>query len=309
MKVTIIGGTGFVGQNVVDVLKNGGIETHILSRSTGFDLQFLGTNNAQDRLLRDSDYIINCVANVGSLNYVTDKAAEVIHTNTLMILNLYYLLARLQSKAVVINPIANCGFPGHLNLYREADFWEGELHNSVVSYGTTRRFLIVVAKCYEMEYGIQSINFYVPNMYGEYDSTDPNKAHALNALVSKIIKAKHRKQDGIIVWGTGKPIREWLYAKDFGRVILEVIKNNMFFDYDFNIGQKHGISINELLDLIVSFVDYKGKLTYDLSKQDGAMEKIMDDKNFRLNFPDFEFTNFCNGVLNTVKYYESIYPY
>jgi len=309
MKVIVIGGNGFVGQNVVDVLEENGIEVHVFSRRTNFDLQFLGTNDYQDKMLRSADYIINCAANVGSLNYVTDKAAEVIHINSIMILNLYYLLARLETSATVINPIANCGFPGHLSLYRESDFWEGELHDSVVSYGTTRRLLTVVAKCYEMQYGIKSINYYVPNMYGEHDSTDPNKAHALNALVSKVVKAKHEGQGEIVVWGTGKPIREWLYVKDFGRVILETIKNGKYFVDNVNIGQKHGISINTLLDIILPAVEYKGMLTHDISKQDGAMEKVMEDKNFRLRFPDFEFTNFYDGIMNTIKYYESVYPY
>jgi GDP-L-fucose synthase len=309
MKVVVLGGHGFVGQNVLNVLQENEINVCSLSRSNGFDLQFLGTNDFQDRMLRDADYIVNCAANVGSLNYVTDKAAEVIDTNTRMIVNLYYLLARLQSKAVVINPIANCGFPGHLSLYRESDFWEGELHDSVVSYGTTRRLLTVVAKCYEMEYGIKSINFYVPNMYGPYDSTDPNKAHALNALVSKIVKAKHEKQGEIVIWGTGNPVREWLYAEDFGRVILFTMLNKLNIKYNVNIGQKRGFSVNTLLDIITPIIEYKGMLTHDLSKQDGAMEKVMDDKNFRLNFPDFEFTDFYSGVKNTMKYYKSIYPY
>jgi GDP-L-fucose synthase len=310
MKVIVIGGNGFVGQNVVEVLQENDIETYVFSRRTnGFDLESLSMNVQRNELLRNADYIINCAANVGSLNYVTDRAAEVIDTNSKMILNLYYLLSRLKTKATIINPIANCGFPGHLNVYRESDFWEGELHDSVLSYGTTRRLLTVVAKCYEMQYGIKSINFYVPNMYGLYDSTDPNKAHALNALVSKVVKAKHEGQGEIVVWGTGKPIREWLYARDFGRVILLTIMENKEINFNVNIGQKHGVSINTLLDIIAPAVEYKGMLTHDLSKQDGAMEKVMEDKNFRLIFPDFEFTNFYDGVINTVKYYESVYPY
>jgi GDP-L-fucose synthase len=310
MKVIVIGGNGFVGRNVVEVLSKAGIEVHTFSRRTNsFDLLFLSTNEYHDRLIRSADYIINCAANVGSLNYVTDKAAEVIDTNTRMIVNLYYLLARLETPATVINPIANCAFPGWLSLYREVDLWAGHIHESVMSYGMTRRLLVVVAKCYEMQYGIKSINYYVPNMYGEYDSTDPNKAHALNALVSKVVKAKHEKQGEITIWGTGKPIREWLYAKDFGRVILETIKSKKHFEDNLNVGQKYGVSVNKLLDVITPVVKYQGMLVHDISKQDGAMEKVMDNENFKLRFPDFEFTPLYDGIINTVRYYESVYPY
>jgi len=307
MKVVVLGGNGFVGRNVVGVLKNAGIEVDILSRKTcNFDLQFLGTNGYHDRVLREADYVVNCAANVGSLNYVTDKAAEVIHTNSTMILNLYYILRRLQSSAVVINPIANCAFPGHLTVYKESDFWNGEVHESVLSYGSTRRLLIGVAKCYEIQHGVRSINYYVPNMYGEYDSTNPNKAHALNALIFKSIRARILGEN-ITVWGTGNPIREWLYAKDFGEVILETIKRGTeTFLEPINIGQHCGISIRELLSIIGNNFSNKIDVVYDATKQDGASEKVMDDKKFKLRFPNFKFTNFDDGIKNTIKYYKTL---
>jgi len=309
MKVIVIGGNGFVGRNVVEILQKNDVETHIFSRKTGFDLQFLTTNDEQAKLLRNADYIINCAANVGSLNYVTDKAAEIIDTNSKMILNLYYLLTRVKTTATIINPIANCGFPGKSSLYDESDFWNGELHQSVVSYGMTRRLLTVVSDCYNMQYGIKSINYYVPNMYGEYDSTDPNKAHALNALVSRFVKANHEETKEIKLWGTGEPIREWLYAKDFSRIILETINRQDDFSENINIGQKSGISVKDLANMISVDIGFSGDIIYDTTKQDGAPEKVMNNKKFKERFPFFEFTDFFDGLEHTVDYYESIYPY
>ena len=140
MKVIVLGGTGFVGQNVCDVLKENNIETYIFSKSTKFNLLFIKAYDFHDKIFKNADYIINCAADVGSLNYVTDKAADVFYNNSKMILNLYDYLVKIQTKATVINPIANCGFPGELSLYKEFDFWQGELHPSVLSYGSTRRF-------------------------------------------------------------------------------------------------------------------------------------------------------------------------
>ncbi len=323
MKVIVLGGSGFVGRNVVEVLQELSIDVVSFSpTSNNFNLLHLNTTHEHDKLIKEADYIINCAADVGSLNYVTDKAAEIIDTNSKMILNLYYVLARLEAKAKVINPIANCGFPGWLSLYREEDFWDGEVHDSVLSYGTTRRLLLSVAKCYEMEYGIQSINYFVPNMYGEYDSTDPNKAHALNALISKVIKAKNEKND-ITIWGTGKPIREWLYAKDFARIMWETMIDDYSFEQseckayikwpdfsrDINIGQKYGLSITELLVNIYDKVEFTGETKYDTTKQDGAMEKVMSDVHFKNRFPHFTFTPLSTGIENTVYYYKNQYPY
>src|ERR1035437_7770269 len=127
MKITVIGNTGFVGRNISEVLQTAA-DVCGLSRSTGFDLEKSNISGSQGELLRTSDFIVNCAANVGSLNYVTEKAAEVIDSNTRIILNLYEFVHACGSRAVIINPIANCGFPGALPLYREEDFWNGELH-------------------------------------------------------------------------------------------------------------------------------------------------------------------------------------
>ncbi len=311
MKTVIIGGSGFVGKNVKQILSKqlGDENVHSVSRNNDFDLLDLKPRNYRDENLLCADFVINCAANVGSLNYVTEKPAEIIDSNSRMILNLYDFLFRINSNAVVINPIANCAFPGNLTLYSEKDFWDGEIHKSVLSYGMTKRFLTVVSECYYSQYGIKSINYYVPNMYGEYDSINPNKAHALNALISKLVDAKKKKKKKIVVWGTGKPVREWLYAKDFGRIVSETIyriNNGEYFSESINIGQNMGVSINELLNIVIPIIGYKGEIVYNIDKQDGAMKKVMDNKKFVERFPDFHFTNFTEGIKNTVKYYWAI---
>lgn len=314
MNVVIIGGFGFVGRNIYEILIEDSTIDSVarLSKQNGFNLLISDFFDNQEKMIQDADFIINCAADVGSLNYVTEKAAEIIDINSRINLNLYSLLKRLKTKAKVINPIANCGYPGNLELYREEDFWNGAIHKSVLSFGETRRFLTVIAECYQKQFGIKSINYYVPNMYGEYDSTNPNKAHALNALISKIVEAKNTDKKEIIVWGTGEPIREWLYAKDFGRVVLETMiryKNGEHFKETINVGKNKGFSINALLNVIAPAIGFYGRIIHDLSRQDGTLKKVMDNRKFMQRFPDFKFTTLENGVINTIKYYNSVYPY
>ena len=313
MKLLIIGGTGFVGQNIAEILEERH-DVQIGSRKSGLDLteqasigRVLGGLTARGLA---PDVIINCAAEVGSLNYVTESAAEVIDTNARMILNLYKVLAETRSCAAVINPVANCAYPGSLVFHSEEEFWNGPVHDSVLSYGTTRRLMVTVSDCYRRQFGIRSINYFVPNMYGEYDSADPNKAHALNALASKLIKAREQGTPELVVWGTGKPVREWLYAKDFARALLYTIDRlDEDFSEDINVGQKSGISISALMQYLVPMTGYEGKIVYDTSKQDGAPEKVMDNLRFRDRFPDFEFTEFEVGIGKTIDYYQSLYPY
>ncbi len=310
MTVLILGGDGFVGSNVNLVLTEKGFNCIIASRKTGYDLRNL---DQVITLYRNTnpDIIINCAAHVGSLNYVTQMAAEVALDNTKMILAIYEALPKCGINPLMINPIANCAYPAKADTFIEDNWWDGHLHRSVLSYGATRRTLWAVAECFAMQYQIRSISLLVPNMYGEHDSTDPNKAHALNALISKFVKAENNQQKELEIWGTGVAIREWLYAKDFGRILAEIINNPDIIGLDepLNIAQNFGLSVKELVRLIQKSFSYKGKTIWNTNMPDGAPKKVMDDRKFKKVFPDFEFTPFNEGIANTITYYISKLPY
>ena len=311
MKVVLFGDTGFAGRNVAAELHQQGVNVVVAERTAGrLDLRDTAATTvflAQHQ----PDFIMNCAAHVGSLNYVTEKAATVVADNSRMILGMYEAVAEACPKAIVINPIANCAYPATANIFREDEWWNGHVHRSVLSYGTSRRLLWAVAECFEMQYGVRSIHLLTPNMYGPFDSTDPNKAHALNALISKFVKAEHTNQTELPIWGTGAPIREWLYAPDFGRLVWEVLKNpeRAGLEEPTNVAQNDGLSVRKLVDIIQAKFNYRGKLAWDPTKPDGAPKKVMDDAKFRQVFPDFRFTPFEEGIAATVKYYESVYPY
>ena len=303
-QVLVLGGSGFVGRNVIATLKGRGIQSSSASRAEGIDLR---DADQTVRLLESTQprFVINCAANVGSLNYVTKQAAEVATDNTRMIINLYEALSRVSAHSVVINPIANCAYPASAESFSESAWWNGPLHHSVLSYGATRRMLWAVGECFKMQHGIRSISLLVPNMYGPFDSEDPNKAHALDALVVKLIKAQKRGASEVEVWGTGIAIREWLYAPDFGRIVADIIEapQTLGLDEPVNIGQNVGLSVRELVGVIAAELQYSGKVKWDHSMPDGAPRKVMDDQKFRTIFPNFKFTSLGTGVRETCDYF------
>ena len=309
-KIVLLGNTGFVGKNVAEEFKERGLIFSCGALSSGLDIRDVNQISAFLKSEKP-DYIINCAAHVGSLNYVTEKAATVIIDNTRMIMSMYEAIATECPKTIVINPIANCAYPAKADTFVEDHWWDGHLHRSVLSYGATRRMLWATGESFYMQYGIRSIHLLVPNMYGPYDSTDPNKAHALNALISKFVKAKQEDKASIDIWGTGIAIREWLYAKDFARIVCEIIENPTLLGIaePINIGQNFGLSVRELVEVIRTTFQYKGDVTWDHSKPDGAPKKVMDDTRFKKVFKDFTFTRFEEGISKTVNYYNSIYPY
>ena len=168
-----------------------------------------------------------------------------------------------------------------------------------------------LAESFQMQHGIRSVHFLVPNMYGPHDSTDPDKAHALNALISKFVKAETTGSGEIVVWGTGVAIREWLYARDFGHLVLSVIQDPAMVGLNepLNIGQNFGLSVRELIDMIVQKMGCKGRIRYDQSMPDGAPRKVMDDRRFRKVFPEFAFTPMARGIESTIAYYRGVDPF
>lgn len=308
--VLILGGTGFVGSNLIKGLEKDGMRVVHASRATGTDLRDVAQVSVLLRSVRPST-IVNCAAHVGSLNYVTKQAATIVSDNSKIVLGIYEGVVQECPEALVINPIANCAYPAKADTFVEGEWWNGHLHRSVLSYGVTRRLLWAAAECFQMQHGIRSIHLLVPNMYGPLDSTNPDKAHALNALTAKFVKAVEGDQKEIEVWGTGVAIREWLYAPDFARIVSQIISNPGMIGLDepLNIAQNFGLSVRELAGVISKAAKFKGEIRWNHSMPDGAPRKVMDDRRFRKVFPSFEFTELSSGIEATIAYYESLLPY
>ncbi|MCU0361387.1 MAG: NAD-dependent epimerase/dehydratase family protein [Bacteroidia bacterium] len=310
MKLLVLGASGFVGKTVSGYLDAKRIAHLKSSRSLGCDLL---NYKACKTLFQKAqpDYVLNCAAHVGSLNYVTRMAAEVISDNSRMILNTYQALAEVSPKTILINPIANCAYPAHAETFVESEWMNGHLHRSVLSYGASKRLLWHIGESYYMQYGIKSIYLFVPNMYGAFDSTDPNKAHALDALISKFVKAEKENKEEIEIWGTGIAVREWLYAEDFARICESILIGKIVIGLDepVNIAQNFGLSVRELVQLINAKFNNKFKIRWNHDMPDGSPRKVMDDQRFRKVFGDFNFTPLDNGIDQTIAYYRSVYPY
>ena len=307
MQVAVLGHTGFLGQNIVEQFALAGIGCVGASRSTGVDLR--STTELIDFLQRvQPTVIVNCAANVGSFNYVTDNAAAVMLDNTRLTLALYEAAAAVCPQAVIVQPLANCVYPATATTFYEADWQGGPLHRTVLPFASTRRLAWAAGESFAISYGLRSIYLLVPNMYGPHDSTDPNQTAALDALVTRFLTAQRTSQPEVTVWGTGAAVREWIFAPDLARFILEAARNPHYpgLDQPLNIAQKHGLSIRELVDIIRDLTGYSGAVRWDATKPDGAPEKIMDDARFRQAFPAFSFTDFRVGLDATIAYYQKV---
>ena len=115
----------------------------------------------------------------------------------------------------------------------------------------------------------------------------------------------------MVVWGSGIAIREWLYAADFGRIVHDIVTGKVKHGLSepINIAQNFGLSIRELVSIILENTKTNVEIVWDKSMPDGAPKKVMDDSKFRKTFSDFKFTDFNKGLEDTIDYYKSIYPF
>lgn len=304
--ILILGGHGFLGRNLNNVLRDSAHDVHNASRQSGCDLLQAGTLEKTIAAVRPQ-YIVNAAAHVGSIGYVTKNAAAVCHDNSQMYLNIFRAIKDVDPAIVLVNPISNCSYPGIIDVQNEDLWWQGPIHESVESYGTPKKLGYVLSECYRKQHGMRTVNLIVSNAYGPLDYADTERTHAMNGIVIRMIRAIRNGDKEFVVWGTGKPIREWIYMEDAARVIREVIDNDMIdLPSPINIGQEHGVSINESVQLVRSMLQSDISIVHDLGKQDGAPIKVLGKTLFRRHFPNFTFTTYDTGIAETIRYYQGI---
>lgn len=303
-KVVVLGGEGFLGSHVMNLLRKKGYDPITISRRSGVD----GRNfeNLFEALLKaNPDGIINCAAHVGSVHYAIEFSADMIHDNILLITNLYQAVLRACPKAKIINPISNCSYPGDANTHYEPDWEKGAVHESVLAYASTRRLIYALARCYANQYNIHSVNWLVANAYGPGDNIDPNKVHALNGIIIRLLKAQQKNEKTFEIWGSGKPIREWVYIEDVARMLVDSL-NMEDQIYPINLAQNKAYSITEIAQIVAKILRYDVDFIFNTKYPDGAPFKVLDDRQFRKKFPRFVFTPIKYGIKKTIEYYKKI---
>ena len=267
----LVGSNGFLGKNIKKILQeNKNYKLFEIQNSAEIDIlnyeklhSFLIDNNI--------DKIINCGAFVGGISYGYKYQADLLSINSQMAINLYK--ASNESKVkILINPISNCAYPEKYTFYDEKTFWDGKIHDSVFNYGLSKRLYVALGEAYFKQHNFSSVNVVLSNMYGPLDHFEISRSHALGALLVKIFNAKKNNIDFIDVWGTGKPIREWLYVEDGAKSLiksLELSEGHHFF----NVGSGLGHSVIDIAKKIAKELNWEGNFKLDETKPDGVLEK------------------------------------
>lgn len=300
-KIFVPGGNGFLGRRLVRKLKEKDIKFVSLSLRDGIDFRnFKQTKELFEK--EEFDAVINCAAFVGGIQYVYEKPGEIFYNNILMSTNLMEA-SRLTGVKRFVNPISNCSYPARLTKdFKEEEWWDGPLHESVMAYGFVRKASWMQSWAYYKQYAFKTVNLILPNMYGPGDYFNETRSHALGALIMKFVEAKRKNQPEVVVWGTGKPIRGWLFVDDGAEILIKSLEIEPVIE-PINVGGGKGISILELAELIRRIVGYKGRIILDRSKPDGAPYKVMNNSRLKKIFNWVPPTSLREGIKKTVEAY------
>jgi GDP-L-fucose synthase len=303
LKIIIFGGSGFIGSSIKAILKNH-YKVFSLSRRNGCDLN-------SEKITIDylnkyrPNIIINCASHVGGLNYISKNSADIFRDNSRIYFNLYEAVKKTKKNIVIYNPISNCAYNHELHIQKEHIWLKGEVHESVLSFGMSKRILYYLSKFYYEQYNIQSKNFIIPNAYGPGDYLNPEKTHALNGIILRFLRSIKNKEQKFEIWGTGKPRREWIFVEDIAKIFSEEIKNNNIKDYyPINLAQNKSYSILEIAKLVKKILKSKIKIITNKDKLDGVSIKQLDNNKFKKYFINYKFFKLENGIKKTINYYK-----
>jgi GDP-L-fucose synthase len=298
----ITGATGLLGSEIL-ALSPGSVGLN--SR----DCDLSESNHAILTLEDDRvETVIHCAARVGGVKANTDYVADFFDDNVKM--NMNVLDACRERKLKLVSVLSTCIYPDAPYVkypLTEDQLHMGPPHPSNFGYAYAKRMLEVQARAYRQQHGCNFISVIPNNLYGLNDNYDLNSGHVIPALIRKFHEAIISDKRDVVIWGTGKPLREFTFARDAAKIVLWLAKH-----YDgetpVNIGNTQQVSIESLALAISAEMCYKGTIRFDTSKPDGQYMKPSSNSFLRSLGWKEEYTPLRVGLAETIKSFKERYP-
>lgn len=304
-KIVVTGATGFLGRHLVPVLaQRYGAENVVGLSSRDYDLM-----NPEQVKCMFADYkpevLVHLAAYSGGIGANRTYPADFYYKNTLLTALVFHEAARNKVKKMIY-PMGGCSYPATARSpIDEGQMWNGFPQPESAGYSTAKMMGIVASKSYRTQHDLNSVVLIPGNMYGEYDNFRSQESHVVPAMVRRYYEAQRAGDKQIVMWGTGKPTRDFVYAGDVAAVFPYFIEQ-----YDssepVNISTGTAMPIRNLAESIKTITGFEGEIVWDTSKPDGQMEKIFGVK--RLN----DLALFCktplqDGLTRTIDWFSRNY--
>lgn len=303
-KVLVTGGAGFLGSFVVERLKERGVSEENIRIPRSRDTDLRRWESCVD-VVKDTDIVIHLAAKVGGIGYNQKYPATLFYDNAIMGIQMMEA-ARQEGveKFVAVGTI--CAYPKYTPVpFREEDLWKGYPEETNAPYGLAKKMMLVQSQAYRQQYGFNAIYLLPVNLYGPRDNFDPEQSHVIPALIKKMFDAKLERRKEVVVWGTGKATREFLYVEDAAEGIILATERYNKPD-PVNLGSGFEISIRELAELIAEFVGFDGEIRWDTTKPDGQPRRCLDVSKAKEEFGFEAKVDFREGLEKTIEWYKEV---
>ena len=278
-KIYVAGHRGMVGSAVVRRLRAGGYQ-NIVTR-THHELDLINQAAVQDFVLAQRfDYMVIAAAKVGGIQANNAYRADFIYQNLMIEAN---LLAAAHASGVkrALFLGSSCIYPRDCpQPIREAYLLTGPLEATNEPYAIAKIAGVKLCESYNRQYGTQYVSAMPTNLYGPNDNYDLANSHVLPALIRKAHEAKLAGAHELVVWGSGTPMREFLYVDDLADACVFLMEKGVSSGL-YNIGTGTDVTIRELAATIMTVVGFKGQIVFDASKPDGTPRKLLDVERMR----------------------------
>lgn len=273
-KIYVAGSNGMVGSAIVRNLRNKGFENIVTKSSKELDLRsqkevftFFETEKPE--------YVFLVAAKVGGIYANNAYPAEFLYDN-MMIQNNVIHAAHVHNVEKLLFLGSSCIYPKMAPQPLKEDYLlTGALEPTNEAYAIAKIAGLKMCQYYKQQYGANFISAMPTNLYGINDNFNLQNSHVLPALLRKFIEAKHNNEQDVVVWGSGSPMREFLFVDDLAEACVFLMMN--YNDGEtINIGTGEDVTIKELAETIKEIVGFSGNLVFDATKPDGTPRKLLD---------------------------------
>jgi len=291
----VTGGRGLVGSSLSGDINRVGSE---------FDLR---DKAVTDKLFSDLSpkNVIHCAARVGGLGGNMNHKGEFFYDNIMMNTNLIES-CRIHNVKKLVCFLSTCVFPSDVEYpLTEKKIHLGPPHNTNDSYSYAKRMAEVQIRAYREQYGLNYVTVIPTNIYGPNDNFDLDNGHVVPSLIHKCYLAK-KNNTPFKIWGSGKPLREFIFSKDVAK-LTEWVLDNYESDEPLILSTSEEVSIKDVVNLIVKHMSFTGEIIWESDKPDGQFRKPSDNSKLLSHLPEFKFTSLDDGLKETIEWFVKNY--
>ncbi len=275
MRVIVFGSNGLVGSSLTNILKNSE-KVDFIFPSTRNDTNLEDPKSIREVIEKiEPNYVINCAAKVGGIHANNTYRADFLIDNLKINLNIYDVLKDF-TNINVINLGSSCIYPlNSPNPINEESFMNGKLEPTNSPYAIAKIASIELGREVSKQFGNSVLNLMPTNLYGPNDNFSDMNSHVIPGLIFRMHKAKEENDKEFKIWGSGKPLREFMYVDDLSNCIEFLLGKQTDEDL-INVGTGEEISILDLAKLIKDVIGFSGEIINDLNMPDGNPRKLLD---------------------------------